>query len=63
MFILIFIEIPVHLLTPLLVTVSELFTNVRCGMEGSVLSSDQGCPILRNTGICIGLCRVKGIIS
>lgn len=45
------------------VTVSALFTNVRCDMEGSGLSSDQGCPIIRNTGICVGLCRVKGIIS
>lgn len=36
---------------------------VRCDMEGSGLSSDQGCPIIRNTGICVGLCRVKGIIS
>lgn len=44
------------------VTVSALFTNVRCDMEGSGLSSDQGCPIIRNTGICVGLCRVKGII-
>lgn len=45
------------------VTVSALFTNVRCDMEGSGLSSDQGCPIIRNTGICVGLCQVKGIIS
>lgn len=34
---------------------SALFTNVRCDMEGSGLSSDQGCPIIRNTGICVGL--------